>query len=112
MPFDIPKHKQNPITLIRTASSHELSSYEKAKLANIEEDAQENKIESIKINDKRLQIDADNKEVNITLGELAFRDNIDTELSSCIRANEDTLWVDDTAVIFNCGGAIEDSPID
>lgn len=79
MPFDIRKTEQKPAVVIRAASGYELSKYEKEKLANIEDNAQENKIESIKINDKKLQIDADNKEVTIKLGELAFKSQVKLE---------------------------------
>ena len=80
MAFDVRKAPKDPVVLIRTASGHELSTYEKNKLANIEENAQVNKIESIKINDKRLQIDPVNKEVNITLGDLAFKNKVTPEM--------------------------------
>jgi hypothetical protein len=63
------------MVVIRAASGYELSNYEKHKLARIEEDAQKNKIEVITVNDKRLQIDK-NKEVNIELGNLAFKDEV------------------------------------
>ena len=50
--------------------------YEKSKLANIEDNAQENKIESIAVNGQRQQIDPLNKEVNIKLGNLAFKQQV------------------------------------
>lgn len=71
--------KNNSMVVIRAASGHELSNYEKNKLAKIEENAQENKIEVITVNDQRLQIDSANKEVNIELGDLAFKDKISME---------------------------------
>jgi hypothetical protein len=70
---------QSSTTIIRPATSNELSAYEKAKLANIEDNAQENKIEVIKINNEKLQIDAANKEVNINLGTLAFKNRINAK---------------------------------
>ena len=79
MPFDVCKTNQKPPILIRAASGYELSEYEKEKLASIEDTAQENKIESIKINDKKLYIDADSKEVTIMLGDLAFKSKINLE---------------------------------
>jgi predicted metalloprotease with PDZ domain len=79
MPFEVRKPKEKPAVLIRSASGHELSEYEKNKLANIEDNAQENKIESIKLNDQRLQIDKVNKEVTINLGDLAFKSKITAE---------------------------------
>jgi hypothetical protein len=45
-------------------------------LANIEENAQVNKIEVIKVNNKPLQIDPLNKEVKIDLGSLAFKSEV------------------------------------
>lgn len=69
-----PVHK--PIVVIRTATSHELSNYEKNKLANIEENAQENKLEIITVNGQRLQIDPVTKEAHINLGNLAFKSKV------------------------------------
>jgi hypothetical protein len=77
--FEVQKPKQKPIVIIRAATSSELSTYEKHKLANIEENAQENKIEVIKVNDQRLQIDPLNKEVRIDLGTLAFNNKVTPE---------------------------------
>lgn len=74
--IEIRKPTQKPIVIIRAASGSELSNYEKRKLANIEENAQENKIEVIKVNDQRLQIDPLNKEVRIDLGNLAFKSKV------------------------------------
>jgi predicted metalloprotease with PDZ domain len=74
--IDIKKPSQKPIVVIRAATGNELSNYEKRKLANIEENAQKNKIEVIKVNGQRLQIDPLNKEVNIDLGVLAEKDVI------------------------------------
>jgi hypothetical protein len=78
MPFDarIPKNKS--VVVIRTASAHELTNYEKHKLKTIEENAQENKIESIKlnINGKELFAGIANKEAVIHIGDLALRNQI------------------------------------
>lgn len=71
--IDIKKPSQKPIVIIRAATGNELSNYEKRKLASIEENAQENKIEVIKLNNQQLQIDPINKEVKIDLGGLAFK---------------------------------------
>jgi hypothetical protein len=71
--LEIKRPVKKPIVVIRAATGNELSNYEKRKLANIEENAQENKIESIVVNDQRLQIDPLNKEVKIDLGGLAFK---------------------------------------
>ena len=74
--FDLQRPKQKPMVIIRAATGNELSNYEKRKLANIEERAQENRIEVIRVNDKRLPIDPLNKEVKIELGELASQDKV------------------------------------
>lgn len=74
--IELRKPVQKPIVLIRAATGNELSNYEKRKLANIEENAQENKIEAIRVNDQRLQINPITKEVNINLGSLAFKNKI------------------------------------
>ena len=63
----------NPITVIRAATGNELTDYEKKKLANIEEQAQQNKIEAIKINGKRASIDPETKVAQINVGDLAFK---------------------------------------
>lgn len=74
--FEVQKQKQKPIVIIRAASESELSAYEKHKLANIEDRAQENRIEVIRVNGQRLPIDALNKEVRIDLGEMAFQHKV------------------------------------
>jgi predicted metalloprotease with PDZ domain len=74
--FDVRKPNQKPIVVIRTATGNELSNYEKRKLANIEPNAQENKIEVIKVNNQTLQVDPINKEVKIDLGNRAFKNKI------------------------------------
>jgi hypothetical protein len=63
--------------IIRPATQRELSNYEKRKLASIEENAQENRIESLSINGKR--IDPVDKEVNIALGDMAFKRAVSPE---------------------------------
>ena len=74
--FDVRKPTKKPIVVIRAATGNELSNYEKRKLANIEENAQENKIEVIRVNNQQLQIDPINKEVKIDLGNLAFKSKV------------------------------------
>lgn len=74
--FDIRKPAKKPIVVIRAATGNELSNYEKRKLANIEDNAQENKIEVIRVNNQKLQIDPINKEVKIDLGNLAFKSKV------------------------------------
>lgn len=74
--IEIRKPVHKPIVVIRAATGNELSNYEKRKLANIEENAQKNKIEIIKVNNQRLPIDPLTKEVNIELGSLAFKSKV------------------------------------
>jgi hypothetical protein len=78
MPFDLHKPKQEPLVVIRAASAQELSAYEKYKLTTIEEHAQQNKLENIKldINGKKSIVDITNKEATIELGELAVQNDI------------------------------------
>jgi hypothetical protein len=77
--FDVRRPKQKPLVVIRAATGHELSAYEKRKLANIEDNAQENRIEVITLNNQRLQVDPLNKEVRIDLGDLAFKQKVGPE---------------------------------
>lgn len=74
--FEVNKPVKKHVVVIRAATGNELSNYEKRKLANIEENAQENKIEVIKLNNKKLAVDSLNKEVRIDLGAVAFKDAI------------------------------------
>jgi len=77
--LEIKRPSKKPIVVIRSATGNELSNYEKRKLANIEESAQVNKIEVIKLGETRLPIDPLNKEVRIDLGNLAFKSAIKPE---------------------------------
>lgn len=77
--INIRRPMSQPLTLIRAASGYELSQYEKQKLDSIENNAQENKIEIITVNGQRLPIDPAKKEVNIELGNLAFKSTIASE---------------------------------
>lgn len=76
--FEVNKPKPKPVVVIRAASSQELSEYEKYKLANIEENAQENKIEAISLNvdGTKQRIEPLNKEVKLDLGGLAMKSSI------------------------------------
>lgn len=76
--FDVHKPKQKPIVVIRAATATELSNYEKRKLANIEENAQENKIEVINLSiaGNKQQIAPLNKEITIDLGTLALKSTV------------------------------------
>jgi len=77
--LEMKRPSKKPIVVIRSATGNELSNYEKRKLANIEESAQVNKIEVIKLGETRLPIDPLNKEVRIDLGNLAFKSAIKPE---------------------------------
>lgn len=74
--FEVRKPKQKPIVVIRAATGNELSNYEKRKLAAIEENAQENRIEIISVNGNRQPINQLTKEVNLEMGELAFKQKV------------------------------------
>ena len=74
--FDVRKPEKKPIVVVRAATGSELSAYEKQKLASIENNAQENAIEVISINNKRQYIDPLNKEVKIDLGNMAFKHEV------------------------------------
>ena len=74
--IEIRKPTKKPIVVIRAATGHELSNYEKRKLAGIEEKAHENKIEVISVNGNRIPRDTINKEVKIELGEMAFKTKV------------------------------------
>lgn len=76
--FEVHKPRQKPIVVIRAASGKELSEYERHKLANIEKNAQENKIEVISLNvdGHKQQIEPLNKEVQINLGSMALKSNV------------------------------------
>lgn len=75
--FDVRrKVNSKPIVVIRAATGHELSNYEKRKLASVEEGAQKNKIEAISINGTKQYLDPINKEVKINLSDLAFKEKI------------------------------------
>jgi hypothetical protein len=83
--FEVCKPKQKPVVLIRSATGNELTNYEKRKLANVEENAQENKIEAINltIDGNKQWLEPKNKEVDIELGRLALKDTLlPTDLSS------------------------------
>jgi hypothetical protein len=76
--LEIRKPTHKPIVVIRAATGHELSMYEKRKLASIEDNAQENKIEavSVNVNGEKQRLPINSKEVCIDLGELAFKNTI------------------------------------
>jgi hypothetical protein len=80
--FEVRRPKEKPIVVIRTATPHELSSYEKWKLENIEEGAQINKLEMIKVvtpSNKEAFASIENKTARLELGELALKTKITSE---------------------------------
>ena len=87
--FDIKKTNPESMVVIRAATGNELSNYEKNKLANIEENAQKNKLETIIINGERVPINAANKEANIELGDLAFK----TKVTADDIASDDIIFI-------------------
>ena len=72
----IQKQEDTPITIVRAATGNELTDYEKKKLASIEEHAQQNKIEAIRINGKRASVDPDTRVAQINVGDLAFKSTV------------------------------------
>ena len=73
------QQQNNPVTVIRAASGNELTNYEKKKLASVEENAQENKVEVIRVNGVRVPLDTDTKIADINLGSLSFRNTVGPE---------------------------------
>lgn len=74
--FEVRRPEEKPIVVIRTATPHELSNYEKWKLENIEEGAQVNKLEMIRVetpSNKEAFSSIENKTAKIELGELALK---------------------------------------
>ena len=76
--LDLKKQQTTPVTVIRAASGSELTEYEKNKLASVEDGAQQNKIEVIKLNGVRVPVDQETKTANINLNlqNLAFKSTI------------------------------------
>lgn len=80
--FELKRPEEKPIVVIRTATPHELSNYEKWKLENIEEGAQVNKLEMIRIetpSKKEAFSSIENKTAVVELGELALKNKITSE---------------------------------
>lgn len=69
----VQQKQSTPVSVIRTASERELSDYEKTKLASIEDKAQQNKLEVIRLNGERVPIDTNTKTADIKVGNLAFK---------------------------------------
>ena len=80
--FEVKRPKEKPIVVIRTATPHELSKYEKWKLENIEEGAQVNKLETVRVvtpSKKEAFASIENKTAKIELGELALKSKVTPE---------------------------------
>jgi hypothetical protein len=80
--FEVKRPEEKPIIAIRTATPHELSAYEKWKISNIEEGAQVNKLEMIRVetsSKKEAYVSIENKTAKIELGELALKNRITPE---------------------------------
>lgn len=77
--FEVKRPEEKPIVVIRTATPHELSAYEKWKIESIEEGAQVNKLEMIRVetpSKKEAYASIENKTAKIELGELALKSRI------------------------------------
>jgi hypothetical protein len=77
--IDVQKQQKNKsIAVIRAATGYELSEYEKKKLEKVEEGAQKNKIESIRVDGVRVPIDSATKTalIDLNLKDLAFKSAI------------------------------------
>ena len=80
--FEVRRPEKKPIVVIRTATPHELSNYEKWKLENIEEGAQVNKLETVRVvtpSNKEAFASIENKTARLELGELALKTKITSE---------------------------------
>lgn len=80
--FDVKKQEQKPIVVIRAATPHELSTYEKWKLQNIEAGAEVNKIDAIRVftpNGCEVLANVNEKIANIELGDLALKNKITSD---------------------------------
>ena len=103
--FEVKRPEEKPIVVIRTATPHELSAYEKWKIESIEEGAQVNKLEMIRVetpSKKEAFSSIENKTARIELGELALKSKITPEDISpeelfLIECSLDAdVWTDDT----------------
>jgi hypothetical protein len=80
--FEVKRPEEKSIIVIRTATPQELSNYEKWKIENIEEGAQVNKLEVIKVetpSNKETLVSIDNKTAKIELGDLALKSRVTPE---------------------------------
>lgn len=77
--FEVKRHKEKPVVVIRTATPHELSNYEKWKIESVETGAQVNKLEMIRVetpSKKEAYSSIENKTATIELGELALKSRV------------------------------------
>jgi hypothetical protein len=77
--FEVKRSEQKPVVVIRTATAHEFSNYEKWKLENIQEGAEVNKIEAIEVitpGGESVIASIDDKIAKLDLGEMALKDKI------------------------------------
>jgi hypothetical protein len=80
--FEVKRPEEKSIVVIRTATPHELSNYEKWKLESIEDGAQVNKLEMIRIetpSKKEAFSSIENKTAVVELGELALKNKVTPE---------------------------------
>lgn len=80
--FEVKRPEEKPVIVIRAATPQEFSNYEKWKLGNIEEGAQVNKLEMIKVetpSKKEVFASVDNKIAKIELGELSLKSKVAPE---------------------------------
>jgi hypothetical protein len=80
--FEVKRPEEKPVVVIRTATPHELSAYEKWKLESIEEGAQVNKLEMIRVetpSKKEVFASIENKTAKIELGDLALKNKVAPE---------------------------------
>lgn len=85
-----PRENQS-IAVIRAASYNEFTKYERQKLAEIEEKAQQNKLEAINLNGEKVLIDPNTKTAQIELGDLAFKNTISFD-----EINDDNIFIECT----------------
>ncbi len=77
--FEVKRPEEKPIIVIRTATPHELSAYEKWKIESIEAGAQVNKLEMIRVetpSKKEAFSSIENKVAKLELGDLALKNKI------------------------------------
>lgn len=95
--FEVRKRAQKPNVVIRSVTAAELYNYEKRKATDIEDGTKINKIEAIKLDNQRVQINPLDKEAKIDLvNHLAFKSNVIPETCSAEELFFIKCEVDDT----------------